>query len=147
MKRQSGDWRSQTVLSLRFLDFHADDLGAFEAIDVLDGAVEDYLAVEVADYLMDVHDDSAIGEGFETLGLDDGVNQVPLARPVFAHTLVAANSAAFHAVGPIYIGMQEEQQKIEIALVECVVGRLDQIFVCESWSWDCHSIIPPGNFH
>ena len=91
---------------LRLFNFHADDLGAFEAVDVLDHALEDDVAVEVANYLMDVHDDSAVGEGFKPLRLDDGVNQVPLARPVFADGLVAADSAALSGVGPIHIGMQ-----------------------------------------
>lgn len=112
-------------LTLRLDNFHAEDLGAVEAIDVLDRAVEDDFAFEIADDLMDVHDDSAVGKRFEALWFDDWVNHVPLARPVFAHTFVAANSTAFHAVGPIHIGMQEKQQKIKIALVECVVGGLE----------------------
>jgi hypothetical protein len=112
-------------LALRLYNLHADDLGAVEAIDVLDHAIENHFAVEIANYLMDMHRDSAVGEGFETLRRDDGVNHVPLARPVFADALMAADSSAFHAVGPIHIGMKEEQQKIEIALVEGVVGRLD----------------------
>jgi hypothetical protein len=117
--------RQARGLTLRFFNLHADDLGAVEAVDVLDVAVEDDFAIEVADYLVNVHDDSAVGEGFETLGLDDGVNHVPLARPVFAHGLVAADATAFHAVGPIHIRMQEEQKEVEIALVECIVDGLE----------------------
>jgi hypothetical protein len=112
-------------LALRLDDFHAEDLGTLEAIDVLHHAVEDHFAFEIAHYLMDVYDDSAVGKRFEALWFDDGVNHVPLARPVFTDTFVAADSAAFHTIGPIHIGMQEEKQEVEIALVESVVGRPD----------------------
>jgi hypothetical protein len=112
-------------LTLRLDDFHAEDLGAVQAIDMLDHPFEDDVAVEVAYDLMDMRDDSAVGESFESLWLDDRVNYIPLARPVFADAFVAADSAAFHAVRPIHIGMHEKQQKIKIALVERVISRLE----------------------
>ncbi len=109
---------------------------------MLDGLIEDDFAVQVADELMNVRDNSAIRLSFEAQRLDDRVDQIPLARPVFADTLMAADSAAFHAVGPIHIGMQKEQQKIQVALVESIVRGEQQILVVERWSFACHVFIP-----
>lgn len=112
------------VLSLRLVNIHADDLRAVEAIDVVQGTIHDHFAVEIAHDLMDVYDDSAVGQQFESLWLYNGVNHVPLARPIFAHTGMAANPAALHPIGPIHVGMQEQHHKIKVALVEGVVDRL-----------------------
>jgi hypothetical protein len=49
-------------LGLRLANLHADNLGAVEAIDMLNHLFERDFAVQVAHHLMDVRENSAVGQ-------------------------------------------------------------------------------------
>ena len=80
-----------------------------------------WLAVEVADELMDVDRDRAVGTLGDRDRVDPGVDRGPLARPVVADRVLAVQPPSLPCVGPVDVVAARRQDALDVAGVECVV--------------------------
>jgi len=92
-----------------------------QEINVLDHLIENHVAGQIANGLMDLDDDSAVRAGGEADRLDVRVDDCPLAGPVVADFRVAMESAAFHSVRPIHILVHGFENCVDVAGVEVIV--------------------------
>jgi hypothetical protein len=74
-----------------------------DAVDVLHPPVQERTAVLVEHALVNFNQDTPVWLGTEGLGFDNGVDEVPLARPIRADAIVAIDVPALHAVGPLHV--------------------------------------------
>ena len=96
---------------------------------MLDHAVDDYLAGEIAHHLMNCDNDSARAIGSEADRIHMRIDHAPLPRPVGADALVSMDNSTFHAVGPDDVRFHAGERRWNIAGVEGCVGSLEQFGV------------------
>src|ERR1700742_4772772 len=108
-------------------DFHAADETVFDEVDVLDLLVDEKIAGEIVDDLVDLDDDAAVGGGAEFYRLDVRIEHLELARPVFADGLVSVDTTAFHAIWPVDVGVHRGQHRVDLATIELVVDAAQEL--------------------
>ena len=78
-------------------------------------------ALEIADGLLDLHDDRAICGLGETHRLDMRADDSPLAGPILSDGLKPMNMATIHAVGPSYVVCQHSKNAVDVPCIEAVI--------------------------
>ena len=87
------------------------------------------LAFEIADGLLDLHDDRAICGLGETHRLDMRADNSPLAGPILSDGLKPMNMATIHAVGPSYVVGQHSKNAVDVPCIEAVIDALQNLDV------------------
>jgi hypothetical protein len=117
-----GERRSLRLAS-RFNDVHAHDESILEAIVVANARVGDELArTRVADYLMDIDRNAAVGLLRESLGLNVARDGSELPAPVVADLRTADDPTALPGVGPIDLRVHQLDRGVNVASIEGAVG-------------------------
>src|SRR5215218_10308571 len=110
-------------LGCRCENIHPDDQPLLEAIAVVNPGVRDQLAVTgVADHLMNLDRDGAVGLLGEALGLDGARDGGELPGPVVADCRAADHPPALPGVGPIHVRVHQLERGLDVARVERPVG-------------------------
>ena len=84
---------------------HALNKAVFQRINMLNHAVEQNLAFEISDDLVDSNGDVSRAVEVEGDWIDVRINHAPLPRPIRANALMTVNRSSFHAVGPLNVGL------------------------------------------
>src|SRR5215469_6130453 len=114
-------------------DVHCQDQTVLQCVHVFDHSIEQDLAREVANYLVNSDNNPAGRVGSERLWFDVRVDHAPLASPVGADAVVPVDRAAFHAVRPHDVGSHGCECAVDIAGVKGGVCLLEQFdFRCGS---------------
>ena len=107
------------------LNVEASDLAILKAKDVHHRLVlqpvrliMQRLAFEIADGLLDLHDDRAICGLGETHRLDMRADNSPLAGPILSDGLKPMNMATIHAVGPSDVVGQHSKNAVDVPCIE-----------------------------
>ncbi len=87
------------------------------------------LAFEIADGLLDLHDDRAICRLGKTHRLDMRADNSPLAGPILSYGLKPMNMATIHAVGPSYVVGQHSKNAVDVPRIEAVIDALQNLDV------------------
>ena len=118
------------------LNVEASDLAIVKAKDVHHRLVLQPLrlilqrpAFEIADGLLDLHDDRAICGLSETHRLDVRADNSPLAGPILSDGLKPMNMATIQAVGLSYVVGQHSKNAVDVPCVEAVIDALQNLDV------------------
>jgi hypothetical protein len=107
----------------RFKDVHAHDESILEAIAVANARVGDQLArARVANYLMDIDRNAAVGLLGESLGHNVARDGGELPVPVVADRRSADDPTALPGVGPIDLRVHQLDRGVNVASIEGAVG-------------------------
>jgi hypothetical protein len=79
---------------------------------------------------MDLYHSRAGWIGVEASGLDSRIDLAPLPDPVLADSFGSIDPAAFHAIGPIDLGVQGAENGLNVSAVKDVIYVYEQITVC-----------------
>jgi hypothetical protein len=110
-------------LGTRFENVHPDDQPVLEAIMVANPGVRDELAgARIADYLMHIDGDAAVGFLGKALRFYRARDRLELSVPVVANRRAADHPTALPGVRPIHLRVHELDRGVEIAGVERAVG-------------------------
>src|SRR5262249_14210401 len=93
----------------RLSDIETCDQAMLDPEDVANHLIDQHRSVEVANRLVDIDDDLAIGTGRKAGRLDVRVERGPLPGPIAPHARAAVNMPSLHAIGPGDIGMQRRE--------------------------------------
>ena len=102
---------------------------------MLDGTLGEELAVGVTDHLVDVDDDPARGVRLESARLDPRIDRPELALPVVANAGVAADPAPLHPVRPVDLRVHQDEDRLDVAGVECLIGAAKDLLVGARHEW------------
>jgi hypothetical protein len=79
---------------------------------------------------MDLYHSRAGWIGVEASGFDSWIDLAPLPYPVLADSFASVDPAAFHAIGPIDLGVQGAENGLNVSAVKDVIYVYEQITVC-----------------
>ncbi len=88
-----------------------------------------WLAFEIADGLLDLHDNRPVHSLVEAHGLDVRTDDGSLACPVFPNGLAAVNVAAVHSVGPSDVIGERGKDAVDVSRVEAVIHAFENVYV------------------
>ncbi len=88
-------------------------------------------AMEIPDNLMNLDKDLSIGTTREDNRLNAWINHCPLAAPIPANFVAPMDMAAFHSVGPDYVGVHAPQNTLHIPSIEPLVKALQHFHVMQ----------------
>src|SRR3954470_9581385 len=92
------------------------------------GIGEKRAGIGVVDDLMNIHRDAPVVVLVKTLGVDSAGDGGELSRPVGANRRSAPDATAFPGVGPVDVGMHELNRGLDVASIECAIGRPHERF-------------------
>lgn len=93
-------------------------------------------AMEIPHNLMNLYRNLSIGTTRAGNRLNAWINHCPLAPPIAANSVAPMDMAAFHSVGPEYVGMHAPRNTLHIASIEPRVKALKHFHVMQHSSLD-----------
>ena len=109
------------------LDLHAFDETIAERVRMMDDGIREKVARAIVHHLMDFNNGAVWLAGLDPHRIDVGIEDGPLAGQVGADFIVSVDTAAFHAVGPIDVGLHAGQHGVDAARIEITVGTGKQV--------------------
>lgn len=126
----------------RISDVKVSDLAFLKAEDVLHRFVlqpvrliMEGLTFEIADRLLNLHDNRAVRNLIEANGLDVRAYNGPLTCPVFSNGLAAVNVTAVHNIGPSDIIGNDGKNTVDVSCVEAIIHALENFYVTVHWDF------------
>ena len=104
-----------------FFYLHGQNQSILNAINMLGHSVCQQGTRQVTNNLMDLDYNRASWIGMEAPGLNHRIDLFPLPLPILADGLLSVDPAAFHAVGPIDLGVHSGQNSIDVTVIKCCV--------------------------
>ena len=86
-------------------------------------------AVAIAHGLAHLDGEPSIRTGRGCQRLDMRIDRLPLAHPIAAHAVVAADMAALQPVRPDDVGVQSGKNAVYVAGIEAGIDALEQVFL------------------
>ena len=86
-------------------------------------------AFEIADGLLDLHDNRPLRSLVEAHGLDVWTDDGPLACPVIPNGLASVNVAAVHFVGPSDVVGERGKDAVDVSRIEAFIHALYNVYV------------------
>ena len=100
-------------------NIHASDQTIMDGIDVLNHSIQQYLAVQIPNNLVDI--DNTVHPALSSSicdWLDAWIDHRPLPLPIGAYIVMSVHTSALHPVRPVHIRMHSGEDRIDVASVE-----------------------------